>query len=359
MGEHAKTTMKCLKAVLTTACLVFSIAPAAITHAWAAEPFAMQKALPVPGEGGGEFDHFTIDLTGNRLFVADEGHAAVYVYDTNTNELVTILGKGVIHSPHSMTYRADLGQLYVVDGDFKFGAVRIYDTKSYKLLKTIELPPMSDWSAYDPVTKQLWVSEIGIVQKKAESTVQVIDTSAGTILSEFTVDDNVITDLSIDPTKPVLYTALRTKSFIAVIDRMSHKTIATWPVTGCTGLGHMAEDPDNHLLFDNCRSGQMLVFDTETGKQIASVPINQHSDELQYIKATKRLYIVAQGAPKEGTPTIEVIQQIDRDHYQSLGQAVTSEGARTGIFVPEYQKYYVGAPKTSTKAPQVLVYGAN
>jgi len=118
---------------------------------------------------------------------------------------------------------------------------------------------MSDWSAYDPVTKQLWVSEIGIVQKKAESTVQVIDTSAGTILSEFTVDDNVITDLSIDPTKPVLYTALRTKSFIAVIDRMSHKTIATWPVTGCTGLGHMAEDPDNHLLFDNCRSGQMLV----------------------------------------------------------------------------------------------------
>ena len=323
-----------------------------------AVPFAIEATVPVPGDGGGEFDHFTVDVDGHRLFVADEGHAAVYVFDTNTNQVITVLGKGVIHSPHSMTYRADIGRLYVVDGDFKYGAVRIYDTKSYNLLKTIQLPPMSDWSAYDPKTKQLWVSEIGIVQKKSISTVQVIDTTEGKILSDFTVDDNVITDLSIDPTKPVLYTGLRTKNLIAVIDRATHNIINTWPVTGCTGLGHMAEDPDNHLLFDNCRSGQMLVFDTETGKQLATVPINQHSDELQYVRATKRLYIVARGAPKDGTPTIEVIQQIDRERYQSLGQATTSEGTRTGIYVPESKKYYVGAPKTATKGPQILVYGA-
>src|SRR5258708_35353035 len=109
--------------------------------------------------------------------------------------------------------------MYVVDGDFKYGAVRIYDTKSYNLLKTIQLPPMSDWSAYDPKTKQLWVSEIGIVQKQSISTVQVIDTTEGKILSDFTVDDNVITDLSIDQTKPVWYTGLRTKNLYEVIDR--------------------------------------------------------------------------------------------------------------------------------------------
>src|SRR5258708_18894958 len=125
--------------------------------------------------------------------------------------------------------------MYVVDGDFKYGAVRIYDTKSYNLLKTIQLPPMSDWSAYDPKTKQLWVSEIGIVQKQSISTVQVIDTTEGKILSDFTVDDNVITDLSSVPTNPRLYTDHRTKNLIAVIDRATHNIINTWPVTVCTG----------------------------------------------------------------------------------------------------------------------------
>src|SRR5260370_1734800 len=98
----------------------------------------------------------------------------------------------------------------------------------------------------------------------------------------------------------------------------------------------------------------MLVVDTETGKQLATVPINQHSDELQYVRATKRLYVVARGAPKDGTPTIEVIQQIDRERYQSLGQATTAEGARTGIYVPESLTYYFDSPNTATNCPQLL-----
>jgi DNA-binding beta-propeller fold protein YncE len=338
--------------------LAIALAATASAQPPAKAPFTLLTTMPVPGkDAGGDFDHFAVDLKTNRLFVADEGHGTVQVYDMASNKHIKTIGEGEIHSPHSMLFRGDLHQLWVVDGEKTFGAVRIYNADTYALIKTIDVPPMSDWSGYDPATHNLWVSEIGIVQKKPDSTVQVIDTNTGTKIADFVVDDNVITDLSIDPTKNVLYTGLRTKNQIAVIDRGSHKVIATWPVSvaGC-GLGHMAEDPDNDRLFVNCRSGVMLVYDTTTGKELTPVPVNEHTDELQYIKATKRLYTVASGAPKNGHPSIQVIQQLDPDHYKSLGEVATSAGARTGIYVPEKHRYYVGAPKAGDKAPQILVF---
>src|SRR5258708_13133365 len=84
-----------------------------------AVPFAIEATVPVPGEGGGEFDHFTVDVDGHRLFVADEGPAPVYVFDTHTNQGITLLGKGFIHSPHSLTSPPHITPLYVVAQDSK------------------------------------------------------------------------------------------------------------------------------------------------------------------------------------------------------------------------------------------------
>jgi len=81
----------------------------------------------------GDFDHFTVDLDGHRLFLTAEANGLVEVFDTRTNKLIhTIRG---IEAPHSMLYRDDLKRLCVVDGD----ASEIKETGE-KLFFTPDLP---------------------------------------------------------------------------------------------------------------------------------------------------------------------------------------------------------------------------
>lgn len=326
-------------------------------------PLKLIQKIPVPEAAGretessrtGEFDHFGVDVKGNRLFSCDEGNRTVEVFDMRTNKHIRTIGEGVIHEPHSLVYREDLNRIYVVDGDTQIGAVRIYDGKNYSLIKSIDLPPLADWSGYDPVTKYLYVNGNGVRVKKPFSVANIIDTTAGQLIGQITIDDNVITDFQVDPSNSNIYTGMRNKSLIAVIDRKARKVVATWPLTLGQGSGHEALDAATHRLFVNCRSGQMVVFNTQTGKELQAIPINQHSDDLSWDEKTKRLYVTASGG-EGGQPTLEAIQQIDPDHYKSLGEVTTEFGARTGILVPELHRFYVAAPKHGSNGQQILVY---
>ena len=211
------------------------------------QPLKLIQSIPLPGLDG-DFDHFTADIQGNRLFSAAEGHGTVEVFDMGTNKHIQTIGQGVIKEPHSLLYGEDLDRLYVVDGTLKIGAVRIYDGKDYSFVKSIDLPPYADWSVYDPATKFLYVNGNGIFVRKADSRVSVIDTTSGEVVGQITVGDNVITGLALDPSSPNIYTGMRNRKLVAVIDRKSLKVVATWPTTIGDGsnFGFMGLDSANH-----------------------------------------------------------------------------------------------------------------
>jgi len=328
-------------------------------------PLKLIQSIPLPGING-DFDHFTVDLQGNRLFSAAEGHGTVEVFDMGTNEHIRTIGQGVIKQPHSLLYREDLSRLYVVDGTLTSGAVRIYDGKDYSLIKNIGLPPYADWSIYDPVTKVFYVNGNGIFVMRADSTVSVINTTSGVVVGQIKVNDNVITGFALDPSSPNIYTGMRNKKLVAVIDRKTLKVVATWPITIGEGsnFGFMGLDSANHRLFVNTSNHRvtadpspgvkyqkMVVFDTRTGKEVQTIPINEHSDHLQYDAGTKRLFVVA-AVP----PSIEVFQQIDPDHYKPLGEVITEPRARVGLYVPERHRFYVAVPRYEEKVAHILVY---
>jgi DNA-binding beta-propeller fold protein YncE len=319
-------------------------------------PLKLIQKIPVPSLEEGSFDHFGVDVKGKRLFSCAEKHGTVEVFDMATNKHIQTIGQGVIQEPHSLLYREDLDRLYVVDGNHEIGAVRIYDGKTYNLIKSIDLPPLADWSGYDPATKYLYINGNGREVKKPYSTVSIVDTTSGGVVGQIQVDDDVITDFALEPSNPNIYTGMRNKKQVGVIDRTKREVVATWPLHLGEGMGHMGLDPRNHRLFVNCRYGQMVIFDTQTGKELQSIPINQYSDELRFDEATKRLYVVASGAIGVGHPSVEVFQQVDPDHYNSLGEVTTEFGARNGILVPELHRFYVAAPKHGNNDAQILVY---
>ena len=62
----------------------------------------------------GDFDHFGIDLKGNRLFLTAEDHHSVEVFNLKSNTRVHSIGG--LGEPHNVRYLPDRNKLVVVDG---------------------------------------------------------------------------------------------------------------------------------------------------------------------------------------------------------------------------------------------------
>jgi DNA-binding beta-propeller fold protein YncE len=93
----------------------------------------------------------------------------------HTGKLIHSIGG--VDLPHGLFYREDLHRLYVTDGDA--GELKIFDGKSYKLIKSVKLLVDADSITYDPITKYLYVVNGGKDAKMAYTTISVIDTTAG------------------------------------------------------------------------------------------------------------------------------------------------------------------------------------
>src|SRR6266850_4864209 len=88
------------------------------------EPLKLVQTIPLPGLHDGDFDHFVVDLPGQRLFLTAEDNSAIEIIDLRANKLIhRITGP---KAPHSMAYNPDSKKLFVVD-DGGPNQVEIYD----------------------------------------------------------------------------------------------------------------------------------------------------------------------------------------------------------------------------------------
>src|ERR1700736_7025573 len=95
-----------------------------LSFAQSKEPLKQVATIPLPGLKDGDFDHFTPDIEGHRLFLTDEENNKVDVLDTNANKRVHTIDDS--KAPHAILFRKDLKKLFVVEGDAS--AVKIYDS---------------------------------------------------------------------------------------------------------------------------------------------------------------------------------------------------------------------------------------
>jgi len=136
-----------------------------------------------------------------------------------------------------------------------------------------------------------------------------------------------------------------------VIDIAKRSVVAVWPVGEQAHLNlAMAFDSARHRLFVVARKpAKLLVLNSDSGEIVASLPCVDMSDDVTYDPASKRLYIA-------GTDFIDVFQQRDADHYDLIGHAPGSFRAKTAILVPEFNQYFVAAPRHLDKMSGVRVY---
>ncbi|HEV2425343.1 MAG TPA: hypothetical protein VGZ29_10995 [Terriglobia bacterium] len=340
--------MKKLMLALCAAALVVGAIAGAAAAQQSAAPLKLVTTFKMPAAVKGNFDHFGVDLPGNRLFATAERYKAVLVFDLKSGKLIhTITGIGI---PHAVLYRQDLGRLYITDGGA--GALRIYDAKTYELEKTVKLLVDTDSIAYDPATKYLYVVNGGGDANQTFSTISVIDTTSGDKLTDIRIDGDTLEAMAVERSSHRLYANNRAKNQIAIVDREKRTLTESWPVTKARVNVAMAFDEPSHRLFVGCRSGAIVVFDTKSGKEIAALPIETGVDDLVFDAASKRIYATCGG----GKGSVDVYKENDPDHYSLVGKVATSPGAKTGRLVPQLGKYFVAVPAQGIAPAEVLVY---
>jgi DNA-binding beta-propeller fold protein YncE len=311
-----------------------------------AEPLKLLQSVPLPALKDGDFDHFTIDLEGNRLFSTAEENEKVLVFDTKTNKLIhTIDG---LKAPHSMLLRGDLKKLFVVDSDL--AEVRIYDTTSYEQAGTIKVREGADSSGYDPSTKYLYVVEGGKDAKLPNAYLNIIDTTEAKKVGEIKMDSDDVEAMAFDPSSSRMFIDIRGNSTVEVIDRDKRTVTATWPIAGAKGLTTISFDSASHRLYVGGRQPAMLyILDSDSGKVITSVAAAPLVDDACYSAAQKRIYFA-------GSEFTDVFQIKDADHVERIGHIPTAFRAKTAIVVPELNRFYVAVPHHGAKTAALRVY---
>ena len=157
------------------------------------------------------------------------------------------------------------------------------------------------------------------------SMLSVIDTAAGKKLTDIRIDGETLEAMALDAFRPRLYVNNRARNQVTVVDRWKNAVVASWPVKLCSDNVAMALDENHQRLFVGCRSGQVAIFDTNTGKELQSQPITKGVDDMTYDAGSKRLYAIGGGM-------VDVIQEIDADHFRAIGSVVAGDQAKTGAW---------------------------
>jgi DNA-binding beta-propeller fold protein YncE len=320
-----------------------------VIGAWAQDraPLALTQTIPLPDLHDGDFDHFAIDVAGDRLFSTAEENSKVLVFDLKANKLAHSIDD--VKAPHSLLYRADLKKLFVVDGDL--GEVRIYETDSYKPVGSVKLREGADASAYDPATKYLYVVNGGKDAKLPNAYISVLDTTTGKTVGEIKIDSNDVEGMALEKSGSRMFVVIRGNNTVEVFDRAKRTLLATWPVAeeGKRPTA-IAFDEGGHRLFIGTRDpGKLVVLNTDSGKVVSSVAAAAMVDDMAYDRDRKRLYFA-------GSLFIDVFQQRDADHYDPVGHISTSFRAKTAILVPELNRYYLAVPHHEKQSAEVRVY---
>jgi YVTN family beta-propeller protein len=300
------------------------------TYAQEKLPLRLVATTPMPGFTG-DFDHFGLDLKSNRLFLAAEDQKTVEVFNLQTGERVHSI-KGFGH-PLTMAYLTESDRLIVTNGDTD--DVALVDCTEYKIINTLKLGKGVDHGVYNPQNKYFYVENGGGEEGKTH-VLSIIDTKSFKVVGEIGGLPGASNEgMVVDRAGKKLYVNLTGSDEVGVIDLKTRQIIAKWPLPDAHVAHAIALDESNHRLFTVARKpAQFIVFNTDTGKVVATLPCVGVNSDMSFDVERKQIYVT-------GSDTASVFAQRDADHYEHMAEVPTAFRAKSSIFVPELKRLYV------------------
>ncbi len=303
----------------------------------AAQPLRLEKTIPLNVEG--RIDHMSADVKGNRLFLAALGNNTVEVIDLAAGAAIRSL-QG-FHEPQGVYYWAAGDKLYIANG--QNGKLTVLDGHSFLELKTYDFNSDADNVRFDAKSKEVYVGY-------GDGALGVVNADLGARVGQTMLDAHP-ESFQIETSGARIFVNVPNAGNVTVVDRRTRTVVAKWAVRTAKSNFPMALDEANHRLFIGCRKpAKLIVLDTSSGKEVASVDIVGDTDDLFYDASRKRIYISG------GAGAITVLEQKDGDHYQEIAKITTAPRARTSLFIPELKRFCVAVPHQGKQGSELRVF---
>jgi DNA-binding beta-propeller fold protein YncE len=335
-----------MRFLYVAAILAFS----ALLCAQTAQPLKLKATVPL-NDIKGDFDHFAADLKSNRLYLAAEDHKSIEVFDLKTGKHLQSIGG--FDTPHAIVYSPDKKILLVTDSgpeDGNQGFVRVVSLGSSKITDSIKVLAAADSAGYDADSHLMYADTGGSEAKMDYTIISVIDTNLAKKVKEIKVDSGRVEAINFEHNGSRMFANLRTKGQVGVFDKKEYRLLATWQIPDATDNVPMALDEPDHRLFVVTRKpAKLVIFDTVSGKPVASLPCVGLADDMTFDKATKRIYVSGEGF-------VGVYAQKNPDHYEQIAKVPSGHRAKVSLFVPELKSLYVATVADGTTPARLLIY---
>jgi DNA-binding beta-propeller fold protein YncE len=316
-----------MKTLMQFCIVVLSLAT--ISLAADATGFKLTKKYPVPGDGG--FDYIVFDASASRLYVSHG--TQVDVLDAASGR---VLGT-VQDTPgvHGVAIVPALHRGFATDG--KNATVSVFDTETFKTLKTISVPADPDFIFYDAQDQRVMVchgdaAAITAIDPEKAEVIGKIDLGGG---AEAAVLDG----------KGTGFVNLEAAAMVVSFDPLGLTVKQKWPITGCEKPTGLAMDASASRLFIGCRSKVLAVMDAANGKVITTLPIGERVDAVVFDAENQLIFA------SNGGGTVSVIRQKGPNEYESVGDIQTQKSAKTMAFDPHTKRLFLSAAEMESAPP--------
>ena len=296
------------------------------------------QTIPLPGVEG-RFDHFGVDVQGQRLFVSALGNNTLEVIDLRHGKrLTSIMG---LREPQGVFFV--LKKTSSSSPTARMGHAGFLTPTPTNCLLPLILGNDADNVRYDARPKQIYVGY-------GTGALGILAATTGRKIGEISLRAHPESFQLEGSGQRIFVNMPDANHTIAVVDRTKRSVITTWPVEAQANFPMALDEVDHRLFVVTRKPPTLVVLDTESGKQVASYPAVGDADDVFYDAVRKRVYISG------GEGFLDVFTQSNPDHYQPAGRIPTASGARTSLFVPDLNRLYLAVPHRGNQKAEIRVY---
>jgi chromate transporter len=304
----------------------------------AAEPAMLELESKIPlGEVRGRIDHLAIDAGRQRLYVAELGNDSVGVIDLKEGRTIRTLAG--LREPQGIGYVPSTDTVYVANaGD---GSVRLYRGGDLNPDGQIPLGDDADNVRVDDVAHRVYVGY-------GDGALAIIDVTTRNKMADVPLKGHP-ESFQLDSSGKRIFVNVPGARAIAVVDRTNNQQVGSWPTGELRANYPLALDEHGQVLAVFRHPARLGVFQAQDGRLLTSLDTCGDSDDVFVDANRHRLYVIC------GDGAMDVFAESGAG-YRRAARVTTSGGARTGLFVPALDRFFVAVRATGSTPAAIWVF---
>src|SRR5215510_12847604 len=246
-------------------------------------PLRILTDVPLAG-GATRFDYQSLDSNSGRLYIAHLGSDLMTVFHVNKQSVVGDVKD--LKRVHGVLAVPALHRIYA--SATGTNELAVIDDQSLSILARVPAGDYPDGIAYASKANKIYVSDLHgksdtVIDAKTNQRLTTIALGGGTGNSQY------------DSVGDRIFVTVDGREELAEIDPNSDQVVARYPLTGCKGSHGLLIDSENRLAFAACEeNSKLVVFDLQSKKATATLPVGADPDVLAFDSGLHRLYVSAE-----------------------------------------------------------------